>query len=68
MELLLYCNRFIKFKVLCFFKCVKYLKRVRIWFCVYKNFIDVIFVKRICVFIIYCILKNIKLIFNLCRL
>lgn len=67
MELLSHCNRFTKFKALRLFKCAKYSKRARTWPRVYKNSIDVIPAKRIRVFIIHCILKNIKLITNSCR-
>lgn len=67
MELLSHCNRFTKFKALRLFKCAKYSKRARTWPRVYKNSIDVIPAKRIRVFIIHCILKNIKLVFNSCR-
>lgn len=42
-------------------------KSVRTWPRVYKNSIDVIPAKRIRVFIIHCILKNIKLVSNSCR-
>lgn len=62
MELLSHCNRFTKFKALRLFKCAKYSKSTRTWPRVYKNSIDVIPAKRIRVFIIHCILKNIKLV------